>query len=340
MTDDTVQTMQRDETGALPPPHQALFGFLRQIRYVVACIAVGMFFLWLAGKVIPSPNMDGTRALAAGPAVSLAAELAMLGGLAVAIIIGTLLTWPDAPHAGLFIASVGLIFLACHWGAVTILLAVHHRDLAGAYHTLALQNIFWIFYILLGEVLSRLIYELIGTRSWPVCLGLPWPIKTPEAGSAAQAADYPAYAGVLMGDGLNPRILAARIGQNLLAFISTVVVAVIVLFLLLKSQQPGQAIFACSVAFAAGAFVSGTLAPEADVWVIWITPPCIAAAGGLLATHFPQPYPGHAGLFLVRTLPIYYVSAGLAGAIVGYYTAVRMHCHRAIEIHDATAASA
>jgi hypothetical protein len=332
--------MPRGQTEALPSQHQALFGFIRQVRYVVACIVAGLFFLWLAGRVIPSPNMDGTRALAAGPAVSLVAELAMLGGLAAAIIIGTVLTWPDAPHAGLFIASVGLIFLACHWGTVTLLLAVHHTDLAGAYRTMALQNIFWLFYILLGEVLSRLIYELIGTRSWPVCLGLPWPLKSQAPGSTALAAAYPAYASVLREDGIHRRFLAARIGQDLLAFISTVAVAVVLLFLLLKSQQPGQAIFACLVAFAVGAFISGTLAPEADAWVIWMTPPCIAAAGGLLAGHFPQPYPGHAGLFLIRTLPIYYASAGLAGAIAGYYTAVRTHCRRVIELHDAAAASA
>ncbi|MGC8624925.1 MAG: hypothetical protein ACP5VQ_06640 [Phycisphaerae bacterium] len=336
MTDDTVQTMRADETSSFPARHQVLFGFLRQTRYVVACIVVGIFFLFLAGKVIPSPNMDGARALAAGPALSLAAELAMLGGLIVAVIIGTLLTWPDAPHTGLFVSSVGLIFLACHWGSVTLLLALRHADLVAAYHTMALQNIFWFFYILLGEVLARGMYEFIGSRSWPLYLGLPWPITATATDSAA----YPSFAGILAdADPLDRRSVATRIRRNMLAFVVTIIVAVVLLFLLLKSQQPGQAIFACSVAFAAGAFIAAALTPQAEAWVIWITPPCIAAAGGILAPHFPQPYPAHAGLFLVRTLPIYYSSAGVAGAIVGYYAAVRMYGRRAMDNYNAAVAA-
>ena len=115
------------------------------------------------------------------------------------------------------------------------------------------------------------------------------------------------------------------------------IVAGIFLFLLLKSQQPGQAIFACSVAFAAAAFVGSTLAPQADAWVIWITPPVIAAIGGFLAPHVAQPYPAHTGLFLMRTLPVYYSSAGLAGAIFGYYAALRMHYRRVMEPTDSNA---
>lgn len=338
MAGDTAGTMQSDETYSSAPQHHVLFGFLRQARHVVACIVVGIFFLFLAGKVIPSPNMDGTRALAAGPAVSLVAELAMIGGLVAAVAIGTLLTWPDAPHAGLFIASVGLIFLACHWGPVTLLLALHQTDLAGAYRTLALQNIFWIFYILIGEALSRGIYELIGSRNWPLYLGLPWPINTSASNPVPSTAGYPSFPNSLV-DSLADRPVGQRIAQNLLAFISTVIVAGIFLFLLLKSQQPGQAIFACSVAFAAGAFVSSVLAPQADAWVIWITPPIISAAGGFIAPHFAQPYPAHTGLFLMRTLPIYYSSAGLAGAIFGYYAAVRMYFRRAMEISQSNAAT-
>ncbi len=333
MTNDTIQGVQPQAIEAFPLRHQVLFGFLRQARYVAGCIIVGIFFLWLAGKVIPSPNMDGTRALAAGPAVSLMAELAMLGGLLVAIVIGTLLTWPDAPHAGLFIASVGLVFLACHWGSITLLLAVDHGHLQRAYRTVALQNVFWIFYILFGEIISRVIYELIGSRNWPIYLGLPWPVQSPAPGTVLPDAAYPSCAKILIFDPpCKPRRLAERIGQNLLAFATTAIIAVLVLFLLLKSQQPGQAIFACGVAFAAGAFISALAAPQADLWAIWITPPCIAAVGGLLANYFPQPYPGHAGLFLVRTLPIYYASAGLAGAIVGYYAAVRLHYRKAVDL--------
>ncbi len=330
MADDTESTMQSNAINAPVSQHHALLGFVRQARYVVACIVVGFFFIFLAGKVIASPNMDGTRALAAGPAVSLVAELAMIGGLVAAVAIGTLLTWPDAPHAGLFIASVGLIFLACHWGPITLLLALHHTDLTRAYRIVALHNIFWVFYILIGEAVSRGIYELIGSRNWPLYLGLPWPVNAAANHSIPATAGYPSFSNVLI-NGFAYRPIGSRIGQNLLAFASTMIVAAIFLFLLLKSQQPGQAIFACSVAFAAGAFVSSLLAPEADAWVIWITPPIIAAIGGFLAPHFAQPYPAHTGLFLMRTLPIYYSSAGLAGAIFGYYAAVRLHFRRVVE---------
>lgn len=337
VTGDTANTPGNNHQPAAASAHPVLLGFLRQARYVAACILTGVLFLFLARTVIPSPNMDGTRALAAGPAVSLAAELAMIGGLVAAIAIGTLLTWPDAPHAGLFIASVGLIFLACHWGPITLLLALHQSDLAGAYRTLALQNIFWLFYILIGEALSRGIYEFIGSRNWPLYIGLPWPVKT-NSTNASSAAGYPSFANVLV-DSLPYRPAAGRIGQNLLAFISTIIAAGIFLFLLLKSQQPGQAIFACSVAFAAAAFIAALIAPMADAWVFWITPPIIAAAGGFLAPHFPQPYPAHTGLFLMRTLPIYYNSAGLAGAIFGYYGAVRTHFRRVVEIAPLNAPS-
>ncbi len=338
MTGDTAHNIPGNQTETSVSQHHVLLGFLRQLRYVVACIVVGIFFIYLAGKVIPSPNMDGTRALAAGPAISLLAELVMIGGLVAAIVIGTLLTWPDAPHAGLFIASVGLIFLACHWGPITLLLALHHTDLVGAYHTLALQNIFWIFYILIGEAVSRGIYELIGSRNWPLYLGLPWPVRPHGTHAALVTADYPSFAEVLV-DNIPYRPFGRRLAQNLLAFITTLIVAAVILFLLLKSQQPGQAIFACSVAFAAAAFVGSTAAPQADAWVIWLTPPVIAAIGGIIAPHVAQPYPAHTGLFLMRSLPIYYSSAGLAGAIFGYYAAVRMHYRRVMEAPDSNASA-
>ncbi len=333
MTLDTAHNIAGHQMEAPVSQHHVLLGFLRQLRYVVACIVVGIFFIYLAGKVIPSPNMDGTRVLAAGPAISLVAELVMLGGLVAAIVIGTLLTWPDAPHAGLFIASVGLIFLACHWGPITLLLALHHTNRVEAYRTLALQNIFWIFYILIGEVLSRGIYELIGSRNWPLYLGLPWPIRPHGTNADVATADYPSFADVLV-DNIPNRPFGRRMAQNLLAFITTLFVAAIILFLLLKSQQPGQAIFACSLTFAAAAFVSSTVAPQADAWVIWITPPVLAAIGGFMAPHVAQPYPAHSGLFLMRTLPVYYSSAGLAGAIFGYYAALRMHFRRFMEATD------
>ncbi len=331
MTNDTLTLAPVDTTESFLVRHQVAWGFLRQTRYVVACILVGIFYLWLSARVIPSPNMDGTRALAAGPAVSLVAELTMLGGLVVAVALGTFLTWPDSPHAGFFIAAVGLIFPACHWGSVTMLLALHPAHLAAAYHTLALQNIFWIVYVLFGELISRVIYRLIGSRRWPMYIGLPWPLGFSGSGVVEPPAPYPAYAGILAHDNPENRAGSALVPQNLMSFFCTCAVALFVLFLLLKSQQPGQAIFACFTAFFAGAFAAAFIAPLADVWTIWIAAPCIAAAGGFLAGFFPEPYPAHAGLCLIRALPIYYLSAGIAGAIMGYYAALRMHTRHAME---------
>ena len=82
---------------------------------------------------IPGPQVDGTQALAFGPAGSLSAEGATLLAMAAAVGLGWLITWPDAPHTGTFCACAGLLALAVHWGGLNLLLVDRYSNLPAVY---------------------------------------------------------------------------------------------------------------------------------------------------------------------------------------------------------------
>jgi hypothetical protein len=55
--------------------------------------------------------------------------------------------------------------------------------------------------------------------------------------------------------------------------------------------------------------------------------PLTAACGYLYGMNMQGLYPGEPGFFMARALPIDYISAGIPGAILGYYAGFRWSLH-------------
>ncbi len=314
-----------------------LAGFIRQARLLIAMGFCAVLFLYVGHWLIPGPQVDGTQALAVGPAVSLAAEGATLVAVVIAVAVSTLITWPDAPHTGLFCACVGLLALAVHWGGITLLLVHRYTNLSAVYADLGMQCFFWIIFIALAEGIGYGLYRY-SPRKWPLALGLPWP--APWTKSDVPLA-YPFYATVVppVRDNSPKARLQAALDQ-LTGLLAGMIIASLVLAILMKSGNPGQVIFACFFSFFISGLVVGMFLPRSSVLVIWLSVPLTAAFGYLLAGHGAVSLPGQvpefstggAAIFWGRAAPIFYVGAGLPGAIAGFYAALRTHYRQALDM--------
>ncbi len=309
------------------------FGYnaLRQIRYLLAMVASGLLFLWIGNHLLPSPWNQGAWIAAWGPAGSLESELVMLIALLVAIFLGMLITWPDTPHSGLFTAAVGLCILAVKWGPMTnLLLPQTPATLPRVYQILQWQCLFWIVFVLAGEAISHMFYRLIFRNGLWIHLagldGLPLPDTN------VHGLIMPFTASAIQIDQVRRSKITSSLLANAGGFVITGAVASLLLMILLRSQFVGQAIFANFVAFAAGAFAAGAVFADVSPWAVWPAIPATAAVLYFFSMHSVPEYPGQAAAPMAGALPIAYVGAGLSGAVVGYYTVLRMHLRKQHEM--------
>ncbi|NNM88688.1 MAG: hypothetical protein HKL95_09230 [Phycisphaerae bacterium] len=307
------------------------YNALRQVRYVLAMVAAGLLFNWIGDHLLASPWQQGAWIAAWGPAGSLEAELVMLMALVVAVFMGMLITWPDTPHSGLLTTAVGLCILGLKWGPMTNLLLLQSPGaLPRMYHVLQWQCVFWVVFVLAGEAISRMFYRLIfRNRLWIHLAGLDG-LPLPEM--QLEGLMMPLTASAIQADRVNRGGIAKSVLVNLGGLVITAAVASLVLMILLRSQFVGQVLFAGFVAFGTGAFAAGAVFPEVSPWAIWPGIPVTAAVLYFFSMHSVPRYPGQAGVLMAGALPIDYVGAGLAGAVLGYYTVLRMHLRRQHEM--------
>ncbi len=312
--------------------------FLRELRYLVGIVIAAAIFLWVGTHSVPAPELDGTLALSWGPAVSGFAAGAILAALVLALAVGTLVTWCDMPHAGLFIANAGLMALAVRWGGVQPLL-LDPAASSGVFHNLLLQCGFWLIFILLGEVCCRLVFAWFSRhQDWPALLGVPG--AAPWRSVGAGGPGFPSTGRVLLAGAKSAAEASpGRWLDQVAGFLLTGLLAGAILATLLQSQDVGQVLFACFAAFFVATFATGRTIPGTSTWSLWLAVPATAAAGYLLAASplasaaaLPGQVPRLAvygwPIYLVRGLPIAYVAAGMTGAILGFYAALRSSYHR------------
>lgn len=307
------------------------YNALRQIRYLLAIVACGLLFHWIGTHLLASPWKQGSQIAAWGPAGTFQSELVMLIGLAIAIFVGMLITWPDTPHSGLLTAAVGLCVLAIKWGPMTNLVLMQRAaTLPQMYQVLQWQCLFWVVFVLVGEVISRILYRLIFRNHLWIHLagldGLPLPEMT------VSGLVLPFTASAIQIERVH-RIKAAKtLLTNAAGFLVTGAVASLGLMILLRSQLVGQVLFANFVAFGAGAFAAGAVFADLSPWAVWPAIPATAAVLYFFSMHAGPQYPGQAAVRMAGALPIDYVAPGLAGAVLGYYTVLRMHLRRQHEM--------
>ncbi len=306
--------------------HRALFWFnmLRQVRYAAAIAAAAYIFSFVADKLMASPWLFGPSLLAWGPAVNLSSELLLLAALLLAIFVGTLITWPDGPHAGFFTASLGLMWVAIKWGPITPLLLAHPHDLPRTWRLLTLQSVYWFIFVLIGELAGRVIFRVLGgNKIWLHMLGMDGPWQT---GPAPDGLLMPYSArNVVAGDDRQSAAMVLTV--NAAGFALALAIGESLMMLLAQSQAVNQELFAAFVSFGLAAFIAALVFSTVTTWALFSAVPIGLMTSYLIVLHKTPTYPGVAAFAPAGLLPVAQISAGLAGAIFGFYAALRMNLH-------------
>lgn len=299
---------------------------VRRSRYTLSILLLGIAFWFLAYPFVAPPPQFGGIALFvwsnANPFLAAAVLLVLLlAGTALAMT----LCHPDSPHTGMFCALAALAAVAIRGDTIYMLLrrAEDLNALPQLYRALALECALWLLILASMEAFTRFLWpRFFRNHHWiargrmdPAIVGPMAPLYQGDAHARNESHIPPPLAA-------------------LLALTMTCALAFLLIFIFMQSQDKGQVLFAAFAAFALAAMACFWAFPDAPAYVFWAAVPITAAVGYELAAP-GGPFPGHAASPLGRALPIDYISAGGAGAIVGYYAALkaRMHTRLSKENH-------
>lgn len=312
---------------------------LRQLRIVIAIIASSIIFYVIGAHVIVMPDMGGAWTIADGPLDSWLGPAGLVAALLISMVISAIITWPDGPHTGLFCAAVGLCTLAVRTGTIKFLLLTHYRDISAAYLPLVGQAAFYLALIMLGALAARVMQPWFTTgRPWPLSLAVPWPLHS-QADDAVPAG-FPSSTGWLLDSHKKSIFASASLGVGLLALAMMTIIALLIEYITMRSLQPGQLIFSLIVSFYVAGFATGLTFKKAPDIFYLMAPMVTAAISYIVASHVAGPYPGYPGFRPADALPIYYASAGVAGVLMGYYSAMRALHHGAVDSAHGTKSKA
>jgi hypothetical protein len=230
----------------------------------------------------------------------------------------SLIVHPDSPHMGLFCALLGMTALSIRGGTVHMLI-VHAEQTHTMRETamaMAMECIMWGCVAILADAFARFFHDrLLANTHW---------IHRHDPKLGREILTHVAPAGVAMGASLavSKTLHTDKIKGPIripLAIILSGAVAYLLLFVLMQSQMKGQVIMACFVAFLASTICAYMAFPTVPFWAILVTVPLTASVGYFMSRDGVSRYPGHAPYFAMQALPIDYLTAGGAGAILGYY---------------------
>jgi hypothetical protein len=308
---------------------------VRRLRYLVAialCAAGYATLGWMAAQ--PAPDSSGVSLVAQHSGFLGFGVLVLVTIVGVALAIP--LCHPDAPYAGMWCTFLGLGGLAIRGGTIRQLLlqAQYAKNVPDFYHALAVECLQWAAIIIVADLTTRFLWHRFYSN-------VHW-IGRSGIDPAHVAKSTTSVAGEV----------AAKVGQrgmwidSSLALAATGALSYFLLNVFMQTQLKQQVLVGSFVCFGVGALVARIFSPNADSLAFWLAVPATAAVGYLMSTqnvaivngHLEVDgkmallvYPGQAVSAFGRALPIDYIAGGVPGAILGYYTAVRMHLHSASE---------
>lgn len=346
MTQSTPATPASDRSPPDPaaaPTHGAMLDLspetfwavlVRRTRYVVAIGVSALLFCtvgwWVAS---PQPWMEGVSLLV-WQQHGLWASVVLALLLLVTTAICSLLVHPDSPHMGLFCALLGMAGISIKGGSVHMLVQYAlepglHTPLPAVTYTklgqlFAIECVQWAFLFLIAEIFARMLHDRFFANTRWILRSAPElardEMDKAQPGGAARGVSL-AVSRTLRTDQMRRRFATP------LAVVYSAAIALIMLAVLMQSEMKGQVLVACFVSF----LVSTTLAylafPRVPILALLLTVPLTAAIGYWYGAGRVPSYPGHAGFFAMRALPIDYITAGIPGAILGYYGAYRWSLH-------------
>jgi hypothetical protein len=312
---------------------------VRRAKYLVAIALSAVLFCTLGWMLAaPLPQMDGVSLLM-WQHHGLVGAMGLAALLLAVTAVCTFLVHPDSPHMGLLCALLGMAGLAIRGGSIHLLIqmaqhpelhpqlpAVTYARLAGL---LAVECAQWALIVLLADVFARTLHD----RLFP---NMHWITRSaPDLAESALTRTRPGLAvlgvSLAVSKALRTNTMRRRVATPL-AMLYAGAVAWLLLYVLMQSQHKGQVLMACLVAFGVATASAYLAFPRVPLLALLLVVPLTAAAGYLYAARLGIPaaaggpaggFPGQAGFFMMRALPIDYVVAGVPGAIWGYYWAFR-----------------
>lgn len=278
---------------------------MRQRLTIAAGLAICATLWFVArGSLIAADGASGLTMTSSASGTIIALLVTLLTAVPIALV-AAVASAGGHPLSGLFVASASLIILAVAGGPIDGWL--FRLENPSDYRLLALEMVFWQIGAMAILVVTSLLRRWLRNRwSW-------------------LASD----------DHLTQAVRLGRpSGNALLAGVVSAAVSGIVTMILLRSQESGQVIGALLLAFAAGGAAGQSACPnERNPLVMLLSPMIVACAAYLyVSTHyasadalrqawFNQTTPG-AGLGNrllepAMALPVHYISAAMAGTIIG-----------------------
>jgi hypothetical protein len=218
---------------------------------------------------------------------------------------------------GLFCALLGMSALSIRGGSAHMLLvhAEQTHTMRAAADAMAVECIMWGCVALLADGFARLYHDrLLANTQWIHR-------ADPELSRKVMTKSRLGHA-LGLSQTISTSIHTEKIKGPLripLAMALSGGIAFLLLYVFMQSQLKGQVLMACFVSFLVSTLCTYMAFPTAPFSAILMAVPITGAVGYFFARDGSTPFPGHAPFFAMRALPIDFLTAGGAGAILGYY---------------------
>lgn len=274
-----------------PGNRSILFNTYQRARFLLSLAAVIAFLLfWYLGHAFHIPfdrNYDDSLLLQPSAAT---AFVVVIFGLALSVVIGTVIAGPIRYDAGLCTAGLGLLALSVRGGAMRYVLFAH----PGAETYLSLMSELILLFLLF--VAMAFFQKFFHTFGW------------------------------LREDALRDGLLDLEhtLAEKLQAGGVQIAVTGILVYFLAATDQKFQVIAAIGIASFLGAVVAHSIYPVRPSAWFWVGPFAVGAAGYAWAWSQGGDYViGSPANPLARALPLDYASVGPAASIIGYWMSRR-----------------
>lgn len=292
---------------SVSPMHTTPLSLQGKLRLLVACVVAGGVFWPLGHFLFKKPDPLSPLVLF-GPGNVIATWGCLTALAAVVAALGTVLIGRYRQWAGLFTAAIGLAVFSWRNGTVQDLLETVGADpkaRAGAFGSLLGEILLWAVMMAVVGIVEGVLRRWLGGDAAPAVV---------EPSKSSGKTNTPEWALGLLAVGLIT-VIAVVILSQLMARDATALV------------NRKQVYFALAVAFFLSSWIVCRFVPNvADAWYLF-SPAVVAALGYLWAWTQPvvSGHPFYVDIpqvppnFLVRALPVEYLSVGLAGAIFGVW---------------------
>ena len=326
---------QTPPAAALPSlaPESFLAVVYRRTRYSIAIILSAIFFCTLGWQLAAPPAEWAGVSLVVWHDHGILSALLLTLMLLAATAVCSLLVHPDSPHMGLACAQLGMAGLSIRGGTIYMLLRFAQQpgaSVAAVSQALAIECGQWALILIIVEAAGRLLHDrFFANTHWILRSG-------PDLGTQLlqgrhHPGNTPMGVALAFSKFFGTQNLSRRIATPL-AMLASGALAFLMLYVLMQSQQKGQVLMACFAAFFFSTLLAYLAFSRTPILALLLTVPLTAAAAYLYdiyGMHAAARYPGHAAFFALRALPIDYFTAGIPGAIFGYYAAFRWALHSA-----------